>query len=146
MQTIYATYMSRSRRLLVLIYPDARAMDNKHMKYHEHLWWNDFPRYGKRFFKEHNDLVRSLVPLERLLEYEAKQGWGPLCEFLGKEVPEKEYPRTNDTKQFVQTVKRRNVMQYAEVLQGVAKGLLPVVTVAMVLWWRTGFVLPVHNK
>lgn len=31
--------------------------------------------------------VREFVPKERLLEFRLDEGWGPLCEFLGKDVP-----------------------------------------------------------
>jgi hypothetical protein len=36
-----------------------------------------------------------LVPKERLLEWEIGDGWGPLCEFLGKPVPEVPFPHAN---------------------------------------------------
>ncbi|KAM5442259.1 hypothetical protein MferCBS31731_002633 [Microsporum ferrugineum] len=39
-------------------------------------------------FEEHNERVRAAVPKERLLEFRADQGWGPLCDFLGVPVPE----------------------------------------------------------
>ncbi len=35
---------------------------------------------------------------DTLLEFNAKQGWGPLCEFLGVPVPDFPFPRVNDTK------------------------------------------------
>ncbi|KAI4185561.1 MAG: hypothetical protein L6R41_004041 [Letrouitia leprolyta] len=50
----------------------------------------------RRTFREHYAKVRALVPRERLLEFDAREGWGPLCGFLRKEVPEGEYPRLND--------------------------------------------------
>jgi hypothetical protein len=40
--------------------------------------------------------MRRLVPRERLLEYKLGSGWKPLCDFLGKEVPEEEFPNIND--------------------------------------------------
>lgn len=48
-------------------------------------------------FKRHNEEVRRRVPEEQLLVYEVGQGWGPLCHFLGVEVPEEPFPRLNDT-------------------------------------------------
>ncbi|KAI2612595.1 uncharacterized protein GGS25DRAFT_476046 [Hypoxylon fragiforme] len=36
--------------------------------------------------------VRSLVPPERRLEYTIGSGWEPLCAFLGKEIPNVEFP------------------------------------------------------
>ncbi|CAG8976924.1 hypothetical protein HYALB_00011873 [Hymenoscyphus albidus] len=38
--------------------------------------------------------------LRGFLEFEAKDGWGSLCEFLGKERPDEEFPRTNNVKEF----------------------------------------------
>lgn len=51
-------------------------------------------------FEKHNQSVINEVPRERLLVFEAKQGWAPLCEFLGVPVPETDYPRVNTTAQF----------------------------------------------
>jgi hypothetical protein len=47
-------------------------------------------------FNRHNEEVRRRVPQERLLVYEVKEGWGPLCEFLGVEEPDSPFPRLND--------------------------------------------------
>lgn len=57
---------------------------------------NDVPGHGLRVYREHNAMVkRTTQPKERLLVLDTKQGWGPLCEFLGKEVPEEEFPWVN---------------------------------------------------
>ncbi|KAJ6523392.1 hypothetical protein DFH09DRAFT_198369 [Mycena vulgaris] len=53
---------------------------------------------AKTRYIEYYSKVRSIVPKERLLEHEVKEGWTPLCAFLGKEVPDVEFPRTNDRK------------------------------------------------
>jgi len=47
------------------------------------------------FFNDWNRSVIDEVPPERLLVYQAKDGWGPLCEFLGVPVPAEPYPRVN---------------------------------------------------
>lgn len=51
-------------------------------------------------FVAHNDAVREVIPAERLLVFEVKQGWGPLCAFLDVPVPEEEFPRTNHREEF----------------------------------------------
>ncbi|KAJ7137156.1 P-loop containing nucleoside triphosphate hydrolase protein, partial [Mycena epipterygia] len=56
---------------------------------------------AKARFTAHYDNVRTLIPKERLLEYKVQEGWGPLCAFLGREIPGVEFPRTNDTKMFL---------------------------------------------
>ncbi len=47
-------------------------------------------------FERHNEEVKRRVPPDKLLVYEVKEGWGPLCEFLGVEEPDKPFPRLND--------------------------------------------------
>ena len=49
----------------------------------------------KKKYREHNGRVQAIIPKEKLLIYNVKQGWKPLCEFLGCEVPEGEFPRAN---------------------------------------------------
>ena len=46
-------------------------------------------------FKRHMDEVVATVPRDRLLIFEARDGWEPLCEFLGVPVPDTPYPRVN---------------------------------------------------
>lgn len=40
-------------------------------------------------------MIRGLVPKERLLEWTVEDGWEPLCEFLGKPVPDEPFPHEN---------------------------------------------------
>jgi Sulfotransferase domain len=47
-----------------------------------------------------NQEVQATVPGDRLLVWEPKDGWQPLCEFLGVDVPAEELPKVNDTEAF----------------------------------------------
>lgn len=49
----------------------------------------------KKGYKQHYERMRIIVPKERLLEWHPRDGWEPLCEFLGKDVPEGEFPKVN---------------------------------------------------
>lgn len=53
-----------------------------------------------RAFKSHNDAVRETIPASRLLVFEVKEGWQPLCDFLDVPVPDTEFPRTNHREEF----------------------------------------------
>jgi hypothetical protein len=65
-------------------------------------------RYAMEVFERHNEEVEKHVPPERLLVYEVKEGWKPLCEFLEVEIPEgKPFPHLNDTEAFKQMVQQR---------------------------------------
>lgn len=46
-------------------------------------------------WEEYNAMIRGLVPKERLLEYHIREGWEPLCMWLGKDIPKKEMPNWN---------------------------------------------------
>lgn len=47
-------------------------------------------------FIKHNDYVRAHVTESNLLVFQAEQGWEPLCNFLGKPIPNGPYPRVNE--------------------------------------------------
>jgi hypothetical protein len=47
-----------------------------------------------------NERVKSEVPADRLLVWEPREGWEPLCEFLEVPVPGEPLPNTNDTAAF----------------------------------------------
>ncbi len=51
-------------------------------------------------FTAHNEAVKSAIPADQLLVYQVKEGWGPLCEFLGAPVPDGAFPRSNDRSEF----------------------------------------------
>ena len=44
----------------------------------------------------HMEYLRRVVPKEKLVLYDVKEWWGPLCEIFGKEVPDEPFPRAND--------------------------------------------------
>jgi hypothetical protein len=72
-------------------------------------------------FERHIEEVKEHVPREKLLVYSVKQGWDPLCEFLGVEEPVgKPFPHLNDTKSFLGKVRRRFVLPVAVPVVGLA--------------------------
>jgi len=52
-----------------------------------------------RFFNDWKEQVIREVPADRLLVFEVKEGYAPLCKFLGVPVPDEPYPNVNDTKE-----------------------------------------------
>ena len=49
----------------------------------------------KKKYNAHNERVQAVIPAGKLLVYNVKQGWDPLCEFLGDDVPSLEFPHEN---------------------------------------------------
>jgi hypothetical protein len=52
-------------------------------------------------YEAHNDYVRKHADPKRLLEWQATDGWEPICKALGLPVPEDPFPHTNSTEEFL---------------------------------------------
>jgi Sulfotransferase domain len=48
-------------------------------------------------FKRNIEEARATIAPARLLEFDVREGWEPLCRFLGVPVPADPFPRLNDT-------------------------------------------------
>ena len=76
------------------------------LQYENRIWTDTFAgRFADREFAigvylRHNEQVRGTVPADRLLEYQVSEGWQPLCDFLRVPVPDRPFPRLNDTQAF----------------------------------------------
>jgi len=89
--TIYAMSQKPVMRLLRRLLPPLyRFMDLNDTL----IWQGDFAgRFADRahaiaVFNQHNAAVIAHVPPERLLIYQVKEGWEPLCRFLEVPVPQ----------------------------------------------------------
>jgi hypothetical protein len=58
------------------------------------------------FTRRNQTVIDSLAP-ERLLVFSPKQGWEPLCEFLGVAIPAAPFPRVNSRDDFGQAFEDR---------------------------------------
>ncbi|EGU86607.1 hypothetical protein HZS61_004957 [Fusarium oxysporum f. sp. conglutinans] len=83
-------------------------------------------RRARDAYEEYYRKVREVVLKERRLEYKLGDGWEPLCEFLGKDIPDVEFPRINDRESHAAELKR----QRRDVLSNILKVVGPVVAVA----------------
>ena len=59
-----------------------------------------FNTNARETYQKHYEMVRRMIPKERLLEYELGSGWEPLCKFLGKRIPDESFPWKNESKEF----------------------------------------------
>ena len=48
-----------------------------------------------RMYEKHNEHVKAKAPKDKFLNFSLKDGWGPICKFLGKPVPKVEFPHSN---------------------------------------------------
>ena len=87
-----------SRRFLCVLSPTSRKRLFVTYSVINALVGSANPKSGfilRKRYREHNHRVKSLVPPEKLLVYNVKQGWKPLCDFLGCEVPTVAFPHEN---------------------------------------------------
>jgi Sulfotransferase domain len=57
-------------------------------------------------FQRHNQEVRDSIDPARLLVFDVREGWEPLCRFLEVPVPAEPFPRLNDTAATQAMIKR----------------------------------------
>jgi hypothetical protein len=57
--------------------------------------------HATRIFKKHIVDVQSEIPADRLLTFDLRDGWKPLCNFLEVDAPDIPFPKTNSSKAFV---------------------------------------------
>jgi hypothetical protein len=55
-------------------------------------------------FNAHEAEVKATIPADRLLVFDVRQGWEPLCRFLDRPVPSTPFPRTNSKEEFFELV------------------------------------------
>ena len=58
--------------------------------------------YAISVYERHNQEVKDAVPADKLLVWEVKEGWEPLCRFLNVDAPGTPFPRLNDAETFRQ--------------------------------------------
>jgi hypothetical protein len=63
--------------------------------------------YAMQVFTDHIETVRQTIAPERLLVFQAADGWEPLCRFLAVPIPDEPYPHSNSTDEFKQKQEER---------------------------------------
>ena len=131
LNTIYAMYHKPVMRFVRRLFP----LMQRFMAMNDRLiWQGDFQgrfadrSYAIKVFNAHNAAIKAAVPAERLLVYDVKEGWEPLCRFLNVPVPQGvPFPHLNDSGVF----QRMFQLAYGLV------GLLLVAGVALIWWLAT---------
>jgi hypothetical protein len=61
--------------------------------------WTDEDE-ARAAYERHNAAVRESVPPDRLLDWQAHEGWGPLCAALEVDEPDEPFPHLNTRENF----------------------------------------------
>nr|CAB3262191.1 uncharacterized protein LOC100178565 [Phallusia mammillata] len=99
----------------------------------DHAGWPSFKlrpfheKVQRALFRQHNYNVLKKAPMDKLLVYNVSEGWEPLCEFLGVEIPDKPFPHKNKDAGVMKEMAQNNKVVQRLLLEGVIS--LSVVTV-----------------
>ena len=80
---------------------DSSAMKRRLILEHtfEGMYWNK--EHTIEIYKKHVQHVIGTVPQKRLLHFDVRDGWEPLCDFLQKPAPQEPFPWLNERKEFM---------------------------------------------
>ncbi|KAF2479813.1 P-loop containing nucleoside triphosphate hydrolase protein [Neohortaea acidophila] len=98
----YAAYLIPLFRFALV--PIYSAMDERNVRIFSASIFN--PDSQIELYHRHNAFMRQVVPKDKLLEYDPKQGYEQLCKFLNVPVPTDErgnkldFPHANDSERF----------------------------------------------
>ncbi|MCJ1357942.1 MAG: hypothetical protein MMC33_007938 [Icmadophila ericetorum] len=90
---------------------------------------DEIRKVAKQRYLEHYETIRRIVPEEKLLNFKLSDGWGPLCAFLGRDIPDMDFPWVNETKALQDTIK----MVQKKMMMKAVKKTAPVLAAVAVL-------------
>ncbi|KAK4962870.1 hypothetical protein LTR10_000497 [Elasticomyces elasticus] len=103
-------------------------------------FFDQWKRNAKSTYRAHNEHVKRVTPADRLLLFSLADGWGPLCQFLDKPVPDVPFPRVNETLAVQEKIKLYIAESYKRTLIRFARRLVPLVVLMLAVmlvwaWW-----------
>ena len=93
-QSAEATFLPVARLALAPDWNDGRGLNQLLERFTSSQQWDD-PATLMAAYERHNARVRQTIPAHRLLEWQASEGWEPLCRALGVPMPAQPFPWTN---------------------------------------------------
>jgi hypothetical protein len=97
---------------------------------------DEVPIGSVRMYQEHNEMVRELAKGREFLKYNVKEGWGPLCKFLGKPVPDIPFPSLNDSEAYASRLRMLRLFVATGYVINLAKWMaVPALAAAMYYYY-----------
>jgi len=100
----------------VRIFPDGRRFQEQARLFHEKTMLPGVRRTDRegsiKSFKAWIERVKATVPPEKLLVFDVKEGWEPLCKFLGKPIPAVPFPNVNDKEELKASMNKVLMITY----------------------------------
>jgi hypothetical protein len=93
-QSCNATFLPYARLALAPDWSGGRGLIELLEQFTGTAQWDD-PATMMAAYERHNAEVRNIASANRLLEWQAEDGWEPICRALGVAVPERPFPWVN---------------------------------------------------
>lgn len=95
-------------------------------------------RNARAAYRQHYADVRAGIPAKDRLDYQLGSGWAPICEFLGKPIPDEPFPWINETAELHKKIEAYRIKMQARMKQALLRRVLPVVLLgsAIIIGWR----------
>ncbi len=93
-QSVNETILPYARMALSPTWTEGRGLVDLLERFTGSEHWDD-PATMKAAYERHNAEVRKATPAARLLEWQAADGWEPICQALRLPVPSSLFPWTN---------------------------------------------------
>jgi hypothetical protein len=93
-QSVDSTILPVARMALAPGWNEGRGLLDLLERFTETEQWDD-PATLMAAYERHNAAVREIVPPSRLLEWQATEGWAPICRALDVPVPDLPFPWMN---------------------------------------------------
>jgi hypothetical protein len=114
-ETIYLTSEKSTKFPMSIIHWIVPSMRNFFKMVHAEVWNNrllfdgkfDDQKQAEKVYLKWIEDVKKNIPKSKLLVFNAKEGWGPLCKFLGVPVPDCPFPKANDRQEFLSFYRKR---------------------------------------
>ena len=94
-------------KMVSMLSPTARKFEYVVDSFHSAVGGSINPKSTcviRKRYRIHNHRVKSIVPADKLLVYNVKQGWKPLCDFLECDVPPIAFPHENIKAEITKTI------------------------------------------
>lgn len=97
-ETIYGVANNFPSWVPKIMPPLGRFIDLQERLIWQKIFNGRFPdrTYAIDCFQQHTEAVKQHVPPEKLLIFQVKEGWEPLCAFLDVPIPDIPFPHVND--------------------------------------------------
>lgn len=90
---------------------------------------------ARTLYREHYEHVRRVCPKDKILNFRLEDGWGPLCDYLGKEVPGVPFPRLNEGAALAEKFKEFQKRSMLLVLRNVAAVIVSILVCLLAVGW-----------